>query len=48
MLVLLKNGGEGEPIREGRNRVTRATDGVPHTGAAGHRALPKRSRLRAF
>jgi len=30
MLVLLENGGEGGPIREGGNRVTRAANGVRH------------------
>jgi hypothetical protein len=48
MLVLLENGGECGPIREGRNRVTRAANGVRHTDPTACRALPRRSRLKAF
>jgi hypothetical protein len=48
MLVLLENGGQGRPIRECRNRVTRVTNSAPRTGAADRYALPKRSRFRAF
>jgi len=48
MLMLLENGGEAAPTREGRYRVERRPDDLPCTGAAGHRVLPTRSRLEAF